>query len=115
MTNTERMKETFKTVKKGSRFKTKEIKDLVIKTFPNDHFSRDSILPSDHSYDLYNVGLIEDVENQYIIFKQINHGYYEYIGENAKISCDIIHKPKKGSPYIIGEWKDGTRIIYKWY
>lgn len=112
MTNTERMKKAFQYVKIGTRFKTREIKDLVIKTFSNDRFSRESILPSDHCYNLYNEGLNENIDNQYIIFKQIDHGYYEYIGENAKISCDIIHKPKKGRPYVKGQWVDGIRYLH---
>lgn len=112
MTNIERIKLTFANVKIGSRFKTKEIKDLVVKSFPNDKFSRDSILPSDHCYNLYNFGLKEGIKGQLIIFKQIDHGYYEYLGENADITCTIMHKPKNDKPYVIGRFVNGQREMY---
>lgn len=112
MTNNERIKLTFKNVKLGAKFETKEIKDLVVKTFPNDIFSRDSILPSDHCYNLYNIGLKENIKDQLIIFKQIDHGYYEYLGENANVTCAIMHKPKNDKPYVIGRYVNGVREMY---
>jgi hypothetical protein len=113
MTNGERLKIAFANIEKGKRFKTKEIKDLLISTFPNDKFSRDSILPSDYCYNLHNSGLPDNIDDQYIVFKQVDHGNYVYLGEHAEITCEITHNPKKGIPYPYGEWKNGIRRIYE--
>ena len=82
-----------------------------MKTFPKESFSRDSIIPSDHCYNLHNHGLSDDIERRCIIFMKIERGYYEYVGEHAKVNCEIIHTPKKGRSYPYGKWVNGIRIL----
>ena len=70
-----------------------------------------SIVPSDYCYNRYNKGL-KTFEGPFL-FEYVDINQYRILGENYKYTGNIIHKPKFGSEYIVGQWNDGYKKMYQ--
>jgi len=67
-----------------------------------------SIILSDYCYNRYNDGIKFNKH----IFQYINRNSYKFLSENYPFTGLIFHKPKKQKDeVIIGEWKNGIKII----
>ncbi|AXH99789.1 hypothetical protein DV702_08615 [Sporosarcina sp. PTS2304] len=69
-----------------------------------------SIILSDFCYNRYNFGVGFNKH----LFEYLTRSTYKYLGENAKYTGLIYHKPK-GTEHenVVGEWKNGERVMYK--
>ena len=69
-----------------------------------------NILPSDFCYNRFNNG-IKGFKGPFL-FEYLGTNKFRILGENYKYSGKIYHKPKGGVEQLVGEWVNGSPIIY---
>ncbi len=70
-----------------------------------------SIFPSDYCYNRYNIAL-KTFDGPFL-FEYIGVNQYRVLGEHYQYTGDIIHKPRSGNEYVIGQWKNGSRVMFQ--
>jgi hypothetical protein len=86
----------------GEELSRREIIRMVIKKYHETN--PDSVIPSDYCYNLYNTGINFDFH----ILEYVKRDRYKVIGLNHNYNGPIFWKGT-----IIGEWRNGQKIILK--
>jgi len=69
-----------------------------------------NILPSDFCYNRFNSG-IKRFKGPFL-FEYLGTNKFKILGENYEYSGKIYHKPKGGVEQLVGEWINGSPVIY---
>ncbi|MDV6378160.1 hypothetical protein ORD22_07845 [Sporosarcina sp. GW1-11] len=92
--------------REGEIITSREIRQELQKTYGT---KPSSVLPSDFCYNRYNSGIAFDKH----LFEYLTKSTYKYLGERAKYSGLIFHKPKGAQQErVVGEWKEGVKTMY---
>lgn len=74
--------------------------------------SPDSVLPSDHCYNLHNGGIAMNIRRYFLHVGTQKSGLYRFLGVNAKYTGPMHHYPKGTSAKVlVGYWHDGELVV----
>ena len=104
----EEIKLTFQNAEVGREYTSAEIKEKVNMTFGR---NKSSVIPSDYCYNRDNDGI--NYKNSIHLFRYIESGKYEYLGENYPYNGKIYHRAK-GEKFdiAVGEVVDGVATFF---